>query len=690
MLYYKSSIGCVEYYDDVEYEPRLCDPTMLFILGLEAVTTPSEEYYKEVPVIDPDTGKPMIDPDTGDIITELVIDGTRLRNVVIYKDRAGDLYSKIVDYLSLHGKPVSFDDRVEFYCSGLRQFMNQLTGMDSSRIVPVIFHDIIEFSTLGVEDDSDFNEICTKIVDALDNAGCKNQIYKRLDTKSMYSYALGVLYGCICFGYDSNLVFRVDPSHWYDGENNNLIRTAYAVFKYQHYHDLCCIDIDRKLKRKYHEIQSNKLWDLSDSDIDVSDIAYFCRALKESEYEDIIYFNSGLYISHDDETGEWSEKKDVKELLNEGYGILDLDNKFTAFIGSTPIEVLPSHKVSKNTYLSPDNKSHYTDEANIGWFNYNKHTSGLSNSPVSLMSLSQCGFNNAIRKLDGRVTGYYIAKVTDDITVYCTLVGKIDRVDDEWSFSNLEDELFTDIMSKQEFDDLFYYSEDIFSPEKDVIPLWNTDDVMWLYLTPTRNNNMNIPVIDGTSHKASLTTYGYSWSGSISSYMEAKFTGSRGNNLSAYISWLDSWSGRAGYQFTVYEGNTVVYSSPSRIGPSEAINDYIRFDSTPSISGWYSGMGFRFYLSGGTDEDTIGVPIYYEDGSRVESNPYITYTITEILQKEYWYYGTSLQTQNLTNIRASDFNFVEDSDGYLLLQYTGPHDIKGLTGFSFRCESDRS
>lgn len=690
MLYYKSSIGCVEYYDDVDHEPRLCDPTMMFILGLEAVTTPQEEYYKEVSVIDQDTHKPIIDPDTGLPVTETVVDGIRLRHIVIYKDRVNneDVYNKIIKYFSIHGKIEEFEDRVEFYCAGLRQFMNQLTGTDSSRIVPVIFHDIIEFSTLGVENDSDYNEIYEKITGVLNNAGCKNQTYKRLDIKSMYSYALGVLFGCFCLGYDKSLVFTVDPSHWYSGEYSSLTSSAYAVFKFHHYHDLCCIDIDRKLKRKYHSAQSNKIWNFSDSGMDVDSLSYYCRAIKEDDSFDIIYFISGTYIKYDDESGEWSNKKSIGELIDSGYGIIDLDSATSYYIGQNNIEIFRSCKSSRNSYLSPNGYSHYTDVADIHWLNFIQRKSDLSLSPVSISELDQGKFNNAIRKLDGAVIGYYKAVVADNITVYCTLDSRLSRSEDRWSFVDVED-TFSNILSSEEFDDLYYYSEDIFNPDRDVIPLWNDGDVMWLYLSPNRNNNMNIPVIDGIAHTASLTTYGYSWSGNISSYMEAKFSGTRGNNLSAYISWLDSWSGRAGYQFTVYEGNTVVYASPIRIGPSEAINEYIRFDSVPSISGWYSGMGFRFYLSGGTDEDTVGVPIYYEDGTRVESNPYIMYTITEILQKEYFYYGTSRLTSDLVGVQASDFNFVEDEDGYLLLQYTGQRDIKGLTGFSFRCESHR-
>ena len=262
MLYYKSSIGCIEYYDEVGHKSLLCDPTMLFILGLEAITTPQEEYYKEVPVTDPDTHKPVIDPDTGLPVTETVVDGIRLRHIVIYKDRVNneDVYNKITKYFSIHGKSEEFEDRVEFYCAGLRQFMNQLTGTDSSRIVPVIFHDIIEFSTLGVENDSDYNEIYEKITAVLNNAGCKNQTYKRLDIKSMYSYALGVLFGCVCLGYSADSIWSGSSSEWYDGDYTYLVLSAKNIFLFYFSHRLCCIDIDPMLHRKYHSIQDNKIW----------------------------------------------------------------------------------------------------------------------------------------------------------------------------------------------------------------------------------------------------------------------------------------------------------------------------------------------------------------------------------------------------------------------------------------------
>lgn len=351
MLYYKSSIGCVEYYDDIEHEPLLCDPTMLFILGLEAVTTQQEEYYKEVTVIDPDTHKPVIDPDTGLPVTETVVDGIRLRHIVIYKDRVNneDVYNKIIKYFSIHGKIEEFEDRVEFYCAGLRQFMNQLTGTDSSRIAPVIFHDIIEFSTLGVENDSDYNEIYEKITDVLNNAGCKNQTYKKLDIKSMYSYALGVLFGCVCLGYNFDDIWNDDPSEWYDGDYAHLVSSAKNIFSFYYSHQLCCIDIDPKLRRKYHSIQYNKIWNFpyAPTGKTISLYKNVALLLKGPEYVDD---NDIRYILNDSSTeihsgfarlgslyvsdGITEYKCNIVEEDQYGNPLVDLDGNYIAWYDS--------------------------------------------------------------------------------------------------------------------------------------------------------------------------------------------------------------------------------------------------------------------------------------------------------------------------------------------------------------------
>lgn len=292
MLYYKSSLGCVEYYDNVLHEPSLCDPTMLFILGLEAITTSINEYY------------------TTDAITgKSIVDESRLYNIILYRDRVGGdkFFTNIKDYLSLFGNPIVYSDKLELYCAGLKLFMSQLTGTSHSRSVPAIFHNALDISVLGLDGYSDHSEICSKTIHALDNSGCKNQIYKKFDNKSMYSYALGVLFGCQCLGYDEYKIYRESPHTWYTGEYSNLVMSAYSVFNFHHYRNLCCIDNDKKLRFKYHGIQFNKLWNFKnetfyDISIEASDHGYILTNREKSPASRTIviesYPDDGYELDH--------------------------------------------------------------------------------------------------------------------------------------------------------------------------------------------------------------------------------------------------------------------------------------------------------------------------------------------------------------------------------------------------------
>lgn len=410
MLYYKSSNGCVEYYDEVEHKPLLCDPTMLFILGLEAVTTQEEEYYKEIQVIDPDTHKPVIDSETGLPVTETVVDGLRLRRVVIYKDRVNneDAYNKIIEYFSIHGDLEEFEDRVEFYCAGLKQFMNQLTGSDSSRIAPVIFHDIIEFSILEVEDDSNYNEIYEKIASVLSNAGCKNQTYKKLDIKSMYSYALGVLFGCVCMGYNSDSIWNSDSSEWYDGDYIHLVASAKNIFLFNYAHQLSCIDIDQKLRRKYHSIQYNKIWNFP----------YIPTGKIISVYKNIsLLLRGSEYLDDDDIRYVLNDSSDI----NSGFASLD------ALYKSDGITEYKCDIVEEDLYGNPlvdleDNYiAWYDSKANKYWNGYIKlwqdevptRAKELPHGEMALYLIPPSDFLN----------GNYSIPISDGVTKYASVTG---------------------------------------------------------------------------------------------------------------------------------------------------------------------------------------------------------------------------------------------------------------------------
>lgn len=332
-MFYKSSLGCIEYYDEVLRISKLCDPTMLFILGLEAVTTSQEEYYKDIPVIDPETGKQKIDPETGDPITESVIDNIKLRKIIIYKDRVSDqeIYDKIVNYLKITGETLARKDHIEFYCAGMKIFMDQLTGKSDNRIVPIIFHDARQYNVaLSDEDRLDFNKIYSVLSEIFSTAGQKSQTYKYIDYKSMYSYALGVLYGCKCLGYSDDVIWRLDPSMWYTDQYTSLVSTAYLTFNHRYNHPIKCIDHDKKLLFKYKGIQPNKLWNFDESSITVAPDGYTLTLYYDlSRLISIYVFNADKSLMWDGNTSvpivDFGYTKTPSELRELYFDSLDLE-----------------------------------------------------------------------------------------------------------------------------------------------------------------------------------------------------------------------------------------------------------------------------------------------------------------------------------------------------------------------------
>jgi hypothetical protein len=277
MLYYKSALGNVEYYDERLFITKTIEPTMLFILGLEVITTNYNELKSDYIFIQ----------------KQVTVDNE------IYSI---PLFKKIADYLSLNLIEYNLSDNyIEIPCDGMKKFLNQLTGTDENRVVPLLFHNLDESSSANVEFPiTDSDKYSEKIINILQNAGyCKSnsafkllekglssasdknlynkslkedlynkriigQIYKLLDNKAMYNYSLGVLYGCSCIGYDKDLIYSNNPDSWYNGNYNNLINTAWHVFRFHHAHPICSIDKDPKLHFKYKGIQANKIWNFND------------------------------------------------------------------------------------------------------------------------------------------------------------------------------------------------------------------------------------------------------------------------------------------------------------------------------------------------------------------------------------------------------------------------------------------
>ena len=259
---YTSRLGTITYYDNILYKSSICEPSLLFILGLERIISDKDDIY---------TIK----------INKLLTDGTTL-----------DVFDNITNYI--YNNAIYLLDYIEFYCGGLKSLIYKLSNEYNT--VPIIFHDyrdtvnkqdnetdiefienIFKFAgyhlnsnqiklVSHIDDDSEFSSVGEY------NAHIKadhhkkllySKIYKSLDYKSMYSYSLGVLYGCTCIGYNTDDVFHTDPIEWYTCENIEFIRSAWFVFKFHHIDRTRFVDNDCRLFNKYKGIQQNRIWNFT-------------------------------------------------------------------------------------------------------------------------------------------------------------------------------------------------------------------------------------------------------------------------------------------------------------------------------------------------------------------------------------------------------------------------------------------
>lgn len=265
----KSYFGAVQYLDFSK--SRLCEPSMLFLLGLEAATTPSIEYSTIQ---------------------------NRSSYILFRRNTIPEVFDNT--YFYLYGRQANKSiHEILYNCDSIKRQLNTITGTSINRICPIIYHesnskdftldidDQIEelfnildcagyckrnneikyIGTFGIDDKETLDEIAEKnrqLKERHEKKKLYSDKYKQIDYKAMYSYALGVLYGCTCLGYDNEIVFKIDPLTWYRGEYINLIKTAFKIFNFYYNYYICKTDGDTHLKRKYHSIQLNKIWNFSD------------------------------------------------------------------------------------------------------------------------------------------------------------------------------------------------------------------------------------------------------------------------------------------------------------------------------------------------------------------------------------------------------------------------------------------
>lgn len=426
---YLSKNGCLFYFDRSLYSWRICEPTMLFLLGFESIT--------------------VFDNSPSDTIriskyAYHSYDGS----VSLYKDFS--IFDRIYGFLSLLGEVEDNEIYSDFKCNGIKLLLNEFTGMSTDRTIPIIFKN--DINTLSVDLSSKMNRIsdisyskysindlrAQKISDILTDANYtnpdykstdlydtsnitdttvlsllnaynnklislheerkfNNNIYRLIDYRSIYSYALGILYGCRCLGYDSKSIWRLDPQFWYNGIYTNLVSTAWKIFRF-HYIDQPYLSDDDK--EKYCNIVLNKLWNFTNdenSDVqlrhDEINVASVAIEDDNPSIRSIIYsYNNDnqeyipLYIS-DTDLNTWipADNSIIVKTYDNNVNLyiperdlIDPNDKYLLrYIGTTPVKLFPAYRykfINDNPNEYSYLKDYYfTTAGNLGWVKYNKN-----------------------------------------------------------------------------------------------------------------------------------------------------------------------------------------------------------------------------------------------------------------------------------------------------------------------------
>ena len=518
---YKSSHGTLFYYDPDLYIWKHANPTMLFLLGFESVTTYDNAISDTI------------------LISRLVYQ--RISNRLVSLENF-DIFDEIYSYLSSINQTEDFDSYLVSSLHGLKLVLNDLTGTGKDRTIPLIFHTDVNAKYIDLNDqmyrlpESDrlsksyYDLQAQKICDIFEDAGFnRNRFYYRksrrflvdkikdgihlreydliksnqydsfisneiasfndtyyklytemnsnklifykLDYAAMYSYAFGVLYGCICLEYPIDAVFRIQPTHWYNGVYFNLVNTAWHCFRFCYNRKyLGSRDPDDKESAEilsYLDIRKNKLknyTDLSDDILINSDDRLLYHAyLNDSKVvvKPIVYskstttgsniYNGSYYDAVDFESSVFLPVDNIVSSTKldriDNHGVISSDDLITMYIASDTVKIYRAYAYSQpnidkssgcidfstGEFLSPKPFLHFVTTGDLGWIEFNEdewrtvsynplskeydliHPNTLSLSPMTFSQLPQSRnkdneflyFGKAIDKKSGDIITYY-------------------------------------------------------------------------------------------------------------------------------------------------------------------------------------------------------------------------------------------------------------------------------------------
>ena len=535
---YTSSNGCLFYYDRILYSWRICEPTMLFLLGFEAITIGNNAQSDKITI------SKYAYQQSSSTLDEL---------------KEFDIYDEIYNYLSSYGSVEDTVSNIKYDCYGLKLLMNELTGIDNDRTVPIIFkNDINEdkiditgkmYRVNNIKSKSVYDLQAQKIHDIFTDAGyiksgtilynSKNQIvidsiaynlwpndknaideynstldersknsniYMYIDYKAMYSYALGVLYGCRCLGYSKDIIWRFDPTYWYNDEYVNLVKTAWYTFSF-HYTNTLHND-DNVLKELYTGLQVNKLWNFTnDENSDVilkndEKLSYIASIENNSiSLDPIVYSESttdsetyttnypGCY--YNTETDTWNSINEKFEATEIEKGMFTDDTEaIVRYIGPNDVNIYKSYKYSSDNdittgdYISPVGKHYFISTGNFGWADFSEddwknrylydpnnsltadsseHYPILTIGPTELsnLPLHSTSIRTAYNKNTHAIVSYYICNTKYEENSLATdncLFGIFDGLcttTPEFKLPNSDLTEFVDVLSKNSFNNKY-------------------------------------------------------------------------------------------------------------------------------------------------------------------------------------------------------------------------------------------
>ena len=472
-MLYSSCNGCFFYYDSVLYGWRIAEPTMLFLLGYEAVTT--------------------YDKSASDCLLIPKYAYHTYDDELVPLEYVNEIYDEIYHFLSKTGTVEDLETSAKFNCYGLKLLMNDMTGMHNDRTVPIIFKNDTNKSLIDVNDtpsyitdlekvsmsyydlqalkikeiftyagyiydstrefnpadySEDLKEGIIKYNASLKSDGDERKqysdIFKLLDYKAMYSYALGVLYGCRCLGFDDNAIWRLEPTYWYNGNYKNLVDTAWRVFRFSKYNYIPAIDgnEDKAQFDKYKSIINNKLWNFEEDcnsklSIPLRDyeVPLYLFSIDEngsikaqpiihSRYEDNSRQGEFLMLDQNDaDYNQWLDFTDyTAQSLPTLVGALSVnDDKIVRYIANDEVKFIKAYKWNKegsndqpNNFLSPNETNQYfTAAGNSGWMIFdptyidNEHNNTLHLYPESISDRDSSIFGYALDTQDSSIVTYY-------------------------------------------------------------------------------------------------------------------------------------------------------------------------------------------------------------------------------------------------------------------------------------------